>query len=116
MADIHTKISLEEAQRRPRIVAIIGSSKFRDQHLGVAQKLTLQGKIVLIAGFFHHVDRLPITDEKKKELDELMLAKIDLAHEIFIVNPHGYVGKSTKRAIAYAREQNKHVNYLEPLE
>lgn len=113
MADVNTRISLEGHNRAPRIVAIIGSSKFKDQHLGVAQKLTLQGKIVLLAGFWHHIDKVPITDEKKKQLDELMFAKIDWAHEVYVVNPHGYLGKSTQRGIERAMRLNKTVTYLE---
>ena len=99
-----------------RIVAIIGSSKFKDQHMGVAQKLTLQNKIVLIAGFFHHVDRFPITDTKKLELDSLMLEKVKLADEVFVVNFNGYIGQSTKLAIALAKDLGKHIDYLEKLE
>ncbi len=40
-----------------RIVAIVGSSKFKAEHLGVAQRETLRGSIVLLAGFWHHVDK-----------------------------------------------------------
>ena len=48
-------------------------------------------------------------------LDEMHLAKIDMADEIFVVNPSGYVGESTSREIAYARSQGKPVRSLCPL-
>lgn len=63
---------------KPRIVHLIGSSRFKQFHLGFAQKFTLQGKIVLIAGFFHHADNFPITDDQKRIIDELCLCKVDL--------------------------------------
>ncbi|MDK2013064.1 MULTISPECIES: hypothetical protein [unclassified Deinococcus] len=48
-------------------------------------------------------------------LGELHLRKIDLAHEVLIINPGGYVGESTCREIAYARQAGKPVRSLEPL-
>lgn len=96
-----------------RVVAIIGSSKFRDQHMGVAQRETLSGKIVLMLGFYHHVDRLPITENQKALIDQLSYAKIDMADEVIVVNVHGYVGETTRKLINYARQQDKAVHYLE---
>ena len=96
-----------------RIVAIVGSSKFKDHHLGVAQKETLRGSIVLLAGFWHHVDKVPITDEQKESLDFLMLDKVSLATEVFVVNVKGYVGHSTQRAIDLAKSLGKPLRWLE---
>jgi hypothetical protein len=95
----------------PTIVCICGSTKYKKFILGHSQRETLQGKIVINHGFFHHEDLFPITDETKDMLDELMLRKIDVANEILVVNPNGYIGNSTKRAIAYATEQCLPVRY-----
>lgn len=100
---------------KPTVVAIIGSSRFKQFHLGAMQRETLRGKIVLSAGFWHHSDPYPITDEQKRQLDELMLHKIDLADEVYVVNVNGYVGESTKTQLAYARGQHKKISSLEPL-
>ncbi len=100
--------------KKPKIIAIVGSSRFKPFHLGVAQQETLKGNIVLLAGFWHHVDSLPITDAKKEELDQLMMAKVALADELVVVNVHGYIGTSTKRAITEAEATNKPIRYLEP--
>lgn len=94
-----------------RIVCIIGSSKFKDQQLGHAQAETLNGNIVLVTGFWHHVDKYPITDEKKASIDRLTLDKIDMATEVLVVNPHGYVGESTKKQIQHARDRLVPVRY-----
>ena len=40
--------------------------------------------------------------------------KIDLADRVLVVNPGGYVGESTSREIAYARETGKPVSFTEP--
>lgn len=96
-----------------RIVAVIGSSKFRDQQLGVAQGLTLKGYIVLLPGFWHHVDKYPITDDQKKMIDRLTLDKIELATEVVVVNPNGYVGVSTQRGIDHAQSLGKRITYSE---
>lgn len=98
------------------IVAILGSSKFKDHHLGVAQKETLHGNIVLLAGFWHHRDLAPITDEQKRALDDLMLDKVALATEVFVVNVKGYIGESTRNAIRYAQSLEKPIRYLEPVD
>jgi hypothetical protein len=97
----------------PKIVVILGSSKFKTAHLGIAQRETLRGKIVLLTGFWHHVDMVPITDEQKTELDELMLKKIELADECIVCNVNGYIGQTTKRGIARATELGKPITYLE---
>jgi len=92
---------------RPTIVAIIGSSRFRDYMQGIAQVETLKGHIVLLPGFYHHADKYPITDAKKKQLDELTLRKIDLADEVICCQPNGYVGSSTKRQLDYCITMKK---------
>ena len=99
--------------KRPKVVCICGSSRFKKDHLGFAQRETLLGKIVLITGFFHHADRVPITTEQKKKLDELQCQKIDLADEVLVVNPNGYIGESTKEQVAYARKTHKPLRWVE---
>jgi hypothetical protein len=99
---------------RPGVVCICGSSRFKDEHLAALASETLRGKIVLIRGFFHHQDSVPINDGIKRELDVLHLRKIDMSDEIFIVNVGGYVGHSTEREIAYAIATKKGIRWLEP--
>jgi predicted phosphodiesterase len=42
------------------------------------------------------------------------LLKIDLADEIFVINPGGYIGSSTRSEIEYAHRTGKDVRYLVP--
>ncbi len=95
------------------VVAILGSTRFKSQQLGIANKFTLQGKIVLLPGFWHHVDMVPITDEQKKALDELCFDKVRMADECFVVNVNGYIGETTKRAIVLAEELKKPLKFME---
>lgn len=45
----------------------------------------------------------------KEMLDDMHFSKIDMADEIFVVNPGGYVGESTAREIGYALSCGKPV-------
>lgn len=94
-----------------KVIAIIGSSRFKDHHHGHEQRLTLQGHVVLGRGFFHHVDMRPITEGLRRELDALTLRKIAMADEVFVVSVNGYIGESTQAAIAYAQTMKRPIAY-----
>jgi hypothetical protein len=72
---------------------------------------TLKGKIVLVTGFWHHRDMVPISDEVKEMIDRMTCDKIAMAHEVIVVDPHGYVGESTTEQIAFARAQGKPISF-----
>lgn len=99
---------------RRTVVTIIGSTRFKAFHLGAMQRETLKGKIVLCCGFFHHVDNYPITDEMKKQLDNLSKDKIDMSDEVYVVNVNGYVGQTTNELITYAVSKEKQLTFMEP--
>lgn len=100
------------ADTRPAIVCLCGSTRFRDEFAAINRELTLAGRIVLAPGVFAHSDGTPITEAEKTALDALHFAKIDLADEVFVVNPGGYIGSSTTNEIAYATRTGKPVRYL----
>jgi hypothetical protein len=89
--------------------------RFADEIRAANRELTLAGAIVLAPGAFlsaNDHDRTPVvTDEQKTALSALHLRKIDLADRVLVVNPGGYVGESTSREIAYARDIGKAVSY-----
>lgn len=97
---------------RPRRVCLCGSTRFRAEFDVANRALTLAGCIVLAPGVFAHSDGTPITEAEKTALDALHLAKIDLADEVFVVNPGGYIGASTANEIGYAIKAGKPVRYL----
>jgi dienelactone hydrolase len=103
---------------RPTIICLCGSTRFRDDFARINRDLTLAGAIVLAPGVFGHSGD-PFTEDDKVRLDDLHKRKIDLADEVFVVNPasaehpHGYIGESTRSEIEYAEEKlGKAVRYL----
>ena len=97
---------------RYKVVTLCGSSKYKDEFEKVQLNLTLQGNIVLSLPIFSQNDGLVLSDEQLNMLSEMHKQKIDIADEIFVVNPNGYIGNSTKQEIEYAISTNKPVNYL----
>lgn len=97
-----------------KVVTLCGSTRFKKQFLEVQKKLTLEGNIVISVGLFGHSGDIEALDENTKSmLDRQHLAKIDLADEIFVVNPGGCIGESTRREIDYARNKGIPVVFLE---
>lgn len=99
-----------------KVITLCGSTRFKDEYLRVQKELTLAGNIVISVGLFGHRGDDEVWEEGIKEmLDDMHLAKIDMADEIFIVNVGGYIGESTAREIAHAKKHGKKVNYLVPI-
>ena len=99
---------------RPLIVCLCGSTRFKDAFIEATRNETLKGRIVLSVGVFGHHEGLDMNGEVKDRLDELHKRKIDLADEILVLNVDGYVGKSTRSEINYAKTRNKPIRWLEP--
>lgn len=60
------------------IVTLCGSTKFKEAFIEAAEKLSLEGNIVLSVGLFGHADNkfgTVITEDVKKLLDEMHLKK-----------------------------------------
>ncbi len=102
------------------VVTLCGSTRFKEEYLEAQKRLTLQGYIVLSVGLFGHsgdsevwegMDEGTLT-RTKEMLDDMHKRKIDLSEEIYVVNPGGYIGESTRSEIAYAKEHGKRVRYL----
>ena len=97
-----------------KIITLCGSTKFKDEFIAEQKRLTLEGNIVISVGLFGHSgDDEVWPDSTKVMLDDMHKRKIDLADEIFVINPGGYIGQSTKSEIEYATETEKPVRYLE---
>jgi hypothetical protein len=105
-----------------KVITLCGSTKFEADFAEVNQRLTMEGCIVISLGMFRLPD-LPDYDwaadssDLKARLAGVHLQKIRMADEVYIVDPGGYVGESTRREIAYAESLGKPVRYLsrEPL-
>jgi len=99
--------------KKYKIITLCGSTKFKDEYMAEQKRLTLEGNIVISVGLFGHSGDNEVWSKKTKEmLDDMHMRKIDLANEIFVINPGGYIGMSTLREIEYARSTRKPVKYL----
>lgn len=103
--------------RKFKVITLCGSSRFKKDFIESAEKLSLEGNIVISLGLFgnanHKYDTV-ITDKIKKMLDEVHKEKIKMSDAIYVINPNGYIGESTKNEIKFAREHNKEIIYKYP--
>ena len=127
---------------RPKVVVLCGSTRFKDEYRRFEKQFTHEGKIVLTVGDLETssgapphefvsggtgccavCDDLPgqgehtavnydIDPELKQRLDDLHKRKIDIADEVFIINPGGYIGASTRSEIEYAKWYEKPITYM----
>jgi len=103
---------------RPRIVCLCGSTRFLAEFDEASLHETLEGRIVLSIGSTRRSDHEALghlsSDDRKEILATLAAlhrAKIDLADEVLVVNPDGYIGASTSNEIEYARQQEKPIRF-----
>ncbi len=104
---------------RPPIVVLCGSTRYWEQLAEANLYETAAGRIVLAPGCNlkqpHPLwDDPAQADRLKQVLGDLHLRKIDLADEVLVVNPGGYIGDSTRREIDYARSLGKPIRYTHP--
>ena len=117
-----TDHGLMEDQQAPesaeaKVITLCGSTKFEAEFAEVNQRLTMAGFVVISLGMFSLPD-LPDydwtadTSDLKGRLGGVHFQKIRMADEVYVVDPGGYVGESTRREIAYAESLGKLVRYL----
>ena len=102
------------------IVVLIGSVRFKESFEREAARLTKERYVVLMPQTWEHVgDTDDMEDYFSKEfryantLEQVHIRKIDLAHEVRVINCGGYIGKATAREIEYASRQGKTVTFME---
>lgn len=103
--------------RPAKVVTLCGSTRFEAEFAEVNQRLTMEGCVVISLGMFSLPD-LPDydwtsdTSDLKGRLGRLHFQKIRMTDEVYVVDPGGYLGDSTRREIAYAESLGKPVRYL----
>ncbi|MEU9663523.1 hypothetical protein [Streptomyces chartreusis] len=105
----------------PKIVVLCGSTRHWDALAEANLYETAAGRIVLAPGCnmkqAHPLwEDLARADRLKRQLAELHRRKIDLADEVLVVNPGGYIGDSTRSEIDYARSLGKPIRYTHAAE
>ena len=101
--------------KRFKVITLCGSTRFKDEFIKTQEKLVLEGNIVLSVDIFSKADgiSMPDNDIIISTLDEIHRVKIDVSDAIFVINKNGYIGKSTKSEIEYAKSLGKEIMYLE---
>ncbi|MDX6309713.1 MAG: hypothetical protein QOI06_2759 [Nocardioidaceae bacterium] len=118
-------MNLMEDQQAPqspegaaKVITLCGSTKLEAEFAEVNQRLTMEGCVVISLGMFS-LPELPDYDwtadssDLKGRLGGVHFQKIRIADEVYIVDPGGYVGESTRREIAYAESLGKPVRVSE---
>ena len=107
----------QSAEGEAKVITLCGSTKFEAEFAEVNQRLTMEGCVVISLGMFRLPD-LPGYDwtadpsDLKGRLGGVHLHKIRIADEVYVVDPGGYLGESTRREIAYAESLGTPVRYL----
>lgn len=81
--------------------------KFKD----VERALTLDGKIPLPPAIYGKAEGIEYTEKLSKKLFDLHLDKIKISDGIFVIDPDGKFGESTKKEIACAEKNGKRIRY-----
>ena len=96
-----------------KVITLCGSTRFKEQFLEAQKQLTLEGNIVISVGLFGHSgDDEVWADGVKSMLDDMHKRKIDMADAIYVINPGGYIGESTRNEMEYARRNGKEIMFL----
>lgn len=101
--------------RNNKLICICGSSRFKDKIQQAQKELTLQGYIVLGMHIFSQDNHIDLTQDQISMLKENHKYKIDISDIVYVVNPDGYIGESTKEEIEYALSKGKEIMYSEPI-
>jgi len=100
--------------KTPKIVALTGSTKFRELFQQVAAEETLKGNIVLTVHVFRHEPAYAhLTEKETDALDALFEHKIKMCDELIVINKGGYIGNGTAVDIEKARVLGKIIRYAE---
>jgi len=108
----------QPAEGEAKVITLCGSTKFEADFAEVNQRLTMEGCVVISLGMFSLPD-LPDhgwtvdSSDLKGRLADVHFQKIRMADEVYIVDPGGYVGESTRQEIAYAESLDKAVRVSE---
>lgn len=99
-----------------KVITMCGSTRFKKEYLEWSEKLIYGGAVVIVCPIFFHADNVKLDMSKIGLLRDIQKQKIRMCDEIFVVNKDGYIGKSTKEEIEYAKGLGKKVVFMEPEE
>lgn len=87
-----------------KVITMSGSTRFKKEYLETAMKLYLDEYVPLFSPVFSKADNIELTDDEEKYLDERHKGYLRVADILYVVDPGGYIGESTKNEILYFKE------------
>lgn len=100
-----------------KVITMCGSTKFEKEFIECWRQLTLEGNVVfMIAPFWREPGQRDFNEDVLEMFQQIHFQKIKMSDAIFVVNPGGYIGESTAKEIAKAREWGKEILYLEKVD
>lgn len=111
-------------KRKYPVVTLCGSTRFKNEFMQVQKELTLKGYIVISVGLFGHSGDTEVWENMEENsmtktkfmLDDMHKEKIRMAESIYVVNPGGYIGRSTWSEICYAKMTRKRIEFMYPID
>ena len=94
------------------VVDIIGSSRFKDLILEYGKRFNLQGDVAIHSDVFTGADGFEISEEGIKNCIKTGHRRIVMCDQVFVVNPEGYIGDSTREEIEFAKSIGREVTYM----
>jgi hypothetical protein len=95
-----------------KIITVCGSLKFEQDMKYYTEKLELEGNCVLSV-IYHTKNNEEYTKDEINILEIGHKKRIDISDAIFVVNKNGYIGKTVRKEIDYAKGHDKEIMYLE---
>lgn len=108
------------AASKPKVVCLVGSTRFFTEFLQAQYEAELAGIITVGPAFTpsvnpdKHGGDVGVTPEQKAAIDNAFIHKIAMADEILVINSGGYIGRSTRKDIEFARRIGKPIQWIEP--
>lgn len=103
----------EPLQSRPYIVTLCGSKKFEYEFACQFEKLTKEGKIVLLPAIFRFPNPDYLSARELALLDVIHQEKMKMSDEVLVINKGGYIGDDTQKEIDWCSAHNIKVSYIE---
>ena len=99
-----------------KTIAICGSMRYVKEMLEVAEKIELQGNVVLLPLYNPWKKKRNYTKDEYNILEKVHKERIKLAEAILVVNVDNYIGESTSKEIEFAKKLGKEIIYYTELE
>lgn len=96
-----------------RTITVCGSTKFKREYEWLHKELLFKNWLVYSVGCYGHRDDDPRIEQVKDQLDAIHIMKIAKSDAVFIINPKGYIGESTRRELSAADELEKIIYFWE---